>query len=560
MRARRSFITAFFTVICLTLGNALGEGLFIDELTFLTPPYLQNVQTDSIVIMTEVKERAPLEVVYGETEAFGLSATMESVDSKGRSYFYRALLTGLEPDTEYHYAIRCRGGEPRTGHAHFHTAPEHEVDFKFAAWSDSQGHNRGAWSANPLEPTISMMQHMVQAGVAFGLTTGDLAEDGGSYADTRSYYLDRVAKHLGTSVPWFAAWGNHDTSDPEAPLRLASDMPSRYRDGFSPGHGSFSFVYSNCFFVCLDEFYKREITNGWLEDQLASRASREARFRFLGVHVPPYCERWIDGDASLRRDLVPLLERYDIAICFSGHTHEYERGELNHVHYVVTGGGSWLDHPEPVVIDWEHMFVGGAHAVDGMWARESSRGVLGAPQPIVGGLFNEYALVTIRDRYLKLETQGFHADGSGMGVMDSFEIGEDPGPDTDEDGMRDLWEMANGLDPNDPSGINGQEGDVDGDGQSNWTEWLGGSAANDPQSRFEVLSAKIEEGALVIEWRSAPRRRYRFELSDDLEIWEPYIGVFGKAVELKGAEGATTTLKLRGLSAQARYVKVLAIP
>ena len=545
-------------LIAQLLTSALGEGLFIEEVTFLTPPYLQNLKTDGIVIMTETDERVILELVYGVSKGYGSKTKMERVASGGGTWFHRAELSGLKPETEYHYAVQCQGGEPLTGHAHFQTAPEREVDFKFAAWSDSQGHNHGAWAADPLEPTISMMKHMVQEGVAFGLTTGDLAEDGASYSDTRDYYLDRVARHLGTSVPWFAAWGNHDSSSPAAPLRLASDMPSRYREGFSPGHGSFSFVYSNCFFVCLDQFYRQEITNGWLEEQLSSPEARQARFRFLGVHVPPYCERWIDGDQALRSNLVPLLERYDVAICFSGHTHEYERGELNHVHYVVTGGGSWLDHPEPVVRDWEHMFVGGAHDVDGMWARQSSRGVLGPPQPIVGGLFNEYALVSIRDSYLKLEAQAFNADGSEIGVLDSFEIGEDPGPDTDGDGLRDRWELANGLDPNDPTGVNGPDGDLDGDGQSNRVEWSAGTAANDRQSRFEVVSVLLNSETLQVTWPSAPGRRYRIHTSEDMVTWTPYIGVFGRPVEIKASDGAFTTFKLRGLRDQARYLKVSA--
>ena len=545
--------------LVMALWRADGETLFTTEVTFLTPPYLQNVSTDSIVIMTEAKQKVPLEVVYGRTEQFSLTAPMERVASGGGTWFYRALLAGLMAETEYHYAIRCEGGDPLTDHAHFHTAPVREVDFKFSAWSDTQGHNGGAWMEDPLEPTISMMKHMVQAGVSFGLTTGDLAEDGASYSDTRDYYLKRVATHLGTSVPYFAAWGNHDSSKSTAPLRLASDMPSRYRAGFSPGHGSFSFVYSNCFFVCLDEFFKREITNGWLEEQLASPSSREARFRFLGVHVPPYCERWIDGDASLRQDLVPLLEKYDVAICFSGHTHEYERGELNHVHYVVTGGGSWLDHSEPVVRDWEHMFVGGVHDVDGMWARQSSRGVLGTPKPIVGGLFNEYALVSIRDDYLRLDTQGFHADGSEIGVLDSFEIGIDPGPDSDEDGLRDWWELANGLDPNNPKGANGPDGDLDGDEQSNLMENLAGTAANDARSRFELVSVTLNSEALHLTWPSSPGRRYQIHLSDDLITWTTFIGVFGRPVELKASDGKYTTFKLRGALSQSKFVTVSAV-
>jgi hypothetical protein len=401
-----------------------------------------------------------------------------------------------------------------------------------------------------------MMKHMVQSGVAFGLANGDLAEDGGSYADTRSYYLDRVAAHLGTSVPWFAAWGNHDSASPSAPLRLASDMPSRYRPGLSPGHGSFTFTYSNCFFVCIDYFYPSDISNGWLAQQLASPAARNARFRFLGVHVPPYCERWIDGDATLRNTLVPLLETHNVDICFSGHTHEYERGFLNHVHYVVTGGGSWLDHPEVVVKNWEHMVVGGAHNLPGTWARESSRGVLGPPQPIIGGLVNEYTLITIRDRYLKLEAQAFNADGSHIGVLDSFEIGVDPGPDTDGDGLRDAWESAYGLDPINPEDADGADGDPDGDTQPNLAEQQAGTHPGDSRSVFTVTSTQPLPEGLSVTWSSVPGKSYRLRISTDLDGWSPLLES-GSEVIVGPATGPSLTHTIPWPDAPRLFLQVL---
>ncbi len=509
----------------------------------VTPPYLQNVRTNGIVIMCESQVDAPLEVEFGSDDTYGQSVAMTRVSSGGGTWFHRALLDGLQPGTHYHYRVKVPGGAPLTGDGVFKTAPLGARDFKFSVWGDSQGHNHGVWTADPLEPTISMMQHMVTSGVDFGLTAGDLAEDGGSYSDTRHFYLDRVARHLGTSVPWFAAWGNHDSSNPNAPLRLASDMPSRYRPGFSSGHGSFSFQYADCFFVCIDHFQQNDVDNGWLEQQLASEAAQSARFRFVAIHVPPFCERWIDGSAFLRANLVPLLEQYNVDFCFSGHTHEYERGMLNHVHYVISGGGSWLDHTEQIVQDWAHMFVGGSHNVPGVWATESSPGVLGTPQPIVGGLFNEYALLTIREDYVKLESQGFNADGSSIGVLDSLEIGVDPGPDSDGDGLRDPWEIANGLDPEDPTGLNGPDGDLDGDGLTNWEEMIAGTLANNAGSVLSILGLQRIESGLWVTWATQPGKEYLLEVTTTLSPWEPVM-TNGEPLVIIGAPSGTTTSNL----------------
>ena len=59
-------------------------------------------------------------------------------------------------------------------------------------------------------------------------------------------------------------------------------------------------------------------------------------------------------------------------------------------------------------------------------------------------------------------------DDDGDGSID-----EDPdGYDTDNDGMNDGWEVANGLDPTVRTGVDGPNGDPDGDGLVNIYEYV----------------------------------------------------------------------------------------
>lgn len=87
-------------------------------------------------------------------------------------------------------------------------------------------------------------------------------------------------------------------------------------------------------------------------------------------------------------------------------------------------------------------------------------------------------------------TNPFFADSDGDGLDDGDEVnvfGTDPTDldgDTDNDGLPEAWEIANGLDATDDGSEdidNGPDGDPDGDLLLNFDEYNGGTASSDPQ-------------------------------------------------------------------------------
>jgi len=79
--------------------------------------------------------------------------------------------------------------------------------------------------------------------------------------------------------------------------------------------------------------------------------------------------------------------------------------------------------------------------------------------------------------------------------------------DTDGDGLPDFWETQNGLSPTNSTGLDGADGDPDGDGFSNLQEYLAGTDPWDGGSLLKIID--LAGAGRVIIWNSIPGRNYQ---------------------------------------------------
>ncbi len=112
--------------------------------------------------------------------------------------------------------------------------------------------------------------------------------------------------------------------------------------------------------------------------------------------------------------------------------------------------------------------------------------------------------------------------------------------DTDTDGIPDAYEDANGLDRNSASD---RDKDLDGDGRTNYQEYLAGTAANNAASVLKILDGTFNAttGALTLSWTSVQGKRYRAQYSADLQTWTNYgVGI------VTGGAGSSTNVTIPG--------------
>jgi hypothetical protein len=130
-------------------------------------------------------------------------------------------------------------------------------------------------------------------------------------------------------------------------------------------------------------------------------------------------------------------------------------------------------------------------------------------------------------------------------------------PDTDGDGMSDDYETANGLNPNDGAD---KLTDLDGDGQSNYAEFLAGTTANNPNSTLKIttITPTANAGIYDVTFTTVAGKQYQLEESTDLGTGDIWANV-GNVIT---ATGDTTTVQVPIAAGVRHFIraKVVATP
>ncbi len=109
----------------------------------------------------------------------------------------------------------------------------------------------------------------------------------------------------------------------------------------------YSFTWGNGKFICLDANIDYSIgsdQHNWMLEELQCN---DRQWLFMFFHQPPWTNAWsadyyipfttyylYQGNEDMRTDLVPYFEQYNVDFVLNGHSHCYQRGELNGVKYI----------------------------------------------------------------------------------------------------------------------------------------------------------------------------------------------------------------------------------
>jgi len=388
--------------------------------TLLLQPYLQNLQEDGVTVMWETVYPSTGKVQFGQKG----NLNREEIEQGPPVTLHEVILVGLKPNSDYTY--RVVSGTVASPTWTFHTKNPQATSLKFVVYGDNRSFPR---------VHENLVRLVAEEKPALVFNVGDVVSSGhvlSQWVDEYFYPL----RFFSGFVPSYISIGNHEYGG-YWDIRRVPPFERYVRNPLTTTGSTeywYSFDYGNAHFIVLDPNKSdgplgNRIPPGsqqyeWFKNDLA-KAKKSSEWIFVFFHEPPYSECWsggyYDGEPHLRQEIVPLIEANNVAIVFSGHTHDYERGvphrpydpktgSGNNAAYVITGGGG--SNPDNHKYhEWEQMDLPRVKADPNSNKTDAGKYYV-----------YHYCVVEINGKHLSFKAIKMNGDGTSAGVLDSFEL------------------------------------------------------------------------------------------------------------------------------------------
>lgn len=373
-------------------------------------------------------------------------------------------VAGLQPYTKYYYAVGDQSIYGGGSSQHFfYTAPVIGSQDSIRIWSIG---DFGKGNAGQIAVKNAYLNWTGTKHTNVWLWLGDNVYNDGKDSEYQDKLFGLVGfKDLFSWLPFMPTPGNHDYNEvweesaflgiPYSNIPLENhqgpyfdivDVPEQAEAGGYPSNLEvfYSFDYGNVHFISLNSEVFDFLDTGtgvqrmidYTHDDLSQNTSD---FTIAYFHQPPYSKGSHDSDAlqelvmqTMREDVVPVLESYDVDIILCGHSHVYERSFLIKNHYgnssswdpvtqLVNGTNGSMAMGTPYVKEkYNQQHDGSVYVVCGHSGSENSDGPMNHPVFCHGdngaGITGSFVMDVYRNR---LDGKYLRSDGS---IQDEFTI------------------------------------------------------------------------------------------------------------------------------------------
>ena len=296
-------------------------------------PYLQKMSQNGVVVMWQTPKEERGCVHYGENDL------AKEVCEKEATQYHRVEITGLQKERRYRYSVDATSIKVDNSGRSFETLND-DANRTQHIWVQGDS---GNFNSAQQENYKAMMQYVGgDKKIDTWLMLGDNAYRSGTQEQFNRGLFNAFSEMLKRHVLW-PVIGNHDAR--RWAFYDIFEFPTKGESGgvASGSESYFSFENGNVHFVLLDSQTVDRDDDGemaqWLEKDLSTN---QKLWTIVIFHHPPYTKGSHDSDSyydsrgrmvQMRENIVPILEKYDVDLVLSGHSHVYERSLLSHQHY-----------------------------------------------------------------------------------------------------------------------------------------------------------------------------------------------------------------------------------
>lgn len=322
----------FLLVLC-TATSAAAYGETDDVPPIWWGPYLTGTTLNTTVVNWMCTSPGNGSVSYATDAAYReTGGYTRTVQAEANTTLHHVVLTGLLPDTRYHYQVTTAG---RVSDDHtFYTFPQ-TGPFTFIVYGDTQ-EQLPYFTQAERHALVAERIAATEPDALFVIHVGDTVCDAESEDEWDRFFAAGRALFANTTL--VPVMGNHENN--ASVWYETFGMPEWY--SFDCGDAHFAVLDSNDWAA---RYFDEEAT--WLREDLEE--NRERRMDtpegpvFVSFHHPPYSSgtRHPGGWTDIRELWCPVLEDGGVDMVFCGHVHSYQRYDVNDVQYVIaaTGGG-----------------------------------------------------------------------------------------------------------------------------------------------------------------------------------------------------------------------------
>lgn len=329
----------------------------------LRGPYLQFPTSSSMKILWRTDVATPSRVYYGTS----LATVMDNqIDSAASITDHTVNITGLDPYTEYYYAV-SDGSTVLAGaneQHRFKTSPTIGTVQPIRAWVIG---DFGKGNDKQMDVKHAFLDHVGEDLPDMWLWLGDNAYNDGTDEEfsNKVFGTQYGYGEIFPRIPFMATPGNHDygsvlniitganPTTHDGPYFDIVDVPTNGEIGGVPSGYElyYSFDYGNVHFMSLNSEIGSIFSgsNDWIgsspfntfngspfTDWLhADLQANDKPWVVAFVHQPPHTDGshstdqfWEVYMKAMRENIMPILESYGVDLVLAGHSHVYERSYL----------------------------------------------------------------------------------------------------------------------------------------------------------------------------------------------------------------------------------------